>query len=426
MGHIIKTPAGTFRANWRDATGKQKAKTFPTKREASAFLAETEASITRGGYVDPHAGRAKFGPYALRWVASRQIGARAKERLVSIMRTHVLPQWADWPLGKIDHIAVQQWITSLSERRAPATVAKCFTAMSAVMRSAVRSRLIAADPTEDIQRPSTYRAAGDLTTITREQFFGALLPALAPEDRALVCMAAGAGLRWGETVGMPWGMVDLDGAQLHVRQVVMETSRGITIKPFPKSRAGRRTVPMHAFLVDALRARLPESGELPDPSALVFTTRTGVPPRRSNFRRNVWRPALVRAGLLGKVTESGAGVWAARWVDAGKVEHRAEFRTEREMVAHVAKHAHGGLRFHDLRHSYATWLVSDGLRVNVVRRVLGHEQASTTLNFYVHTPDDFEDDVRAVFDVAADFPLTTEPESGADDSTDEGEEPLTS
>ena len=45
--------------------------------------------------------------------------------------------------------------------------------------------------------------------------------------------------------------------------------------------------------------------------------------------------------------------------------------------------------YRDLRHSYATWLVSDGMPVNVVQRVLGHEQASTTLNRYTHTPDDY-------------------------------------
>ncbi|MEV4413829.1 tyrosine-type recombinase/integrase [Catellatospora sp. NPDC049609] len=41
----------------------------------------------------------------------------------------------------------------------------------------------------------------------------------------------------------------------------------------------------------------------------------------------------------------------------------------------VARHAAGGLRFHDLRHSYATWLISSGVPVNDVQRVMGHEQA---------------------------------------------------
>jgi integrase len=42
--------------------------------------------------------------------------------------------------------------------------------------------------------------------------------------------------------------------------------------------------------------------------------------------------------------------------------------------------------FHDLRHCYATWLISEGVPVNVVQAVMGHEQASTTLNRYTHVP----------------------------------------
>jgi integrase len=38
------------------------------------------------------------------------------------------------------------------------------------------------------------------------------------------------------------------------------------------------------------------------------------------------------------------------------------------------------LRFHDLRHSYATWLVDDGVPVNMVQKVMGHERSSTTLD----------------------------------------------
>lgn len=56
MGHIVKTPAGTFRANWRDPSGRQRAKTFRTRKEAAAYLAATEATVSQGTYVDPSAG----------------------------------------------------------------------------------------------------------------------------------------------------------------------------------------------------------------------------------------------------------------------------------------------------------------------------------------------------------------------------------
>jgi integrase len=121
---------------------------------------------------------------------------------------------------------------------------------------------------------------------------------------------------------------------------------------------------MPAFVVDALRTHLGNG----TPAGLIFGTRTGTPFRRSNFRRQVWMPAVARSGLPPR------------------------------------------LRFHDLRHSYATWLVSDGVPINVVSRLMGHEQISTTLNRYTHDARDYADlRVRAVFDaLAADDLLTPE------------------
>ena len=113
MGHVVKTPAGTYRANWRDAAGRQKAKTFRTKKEASLFLVETEASVARGTYVDPHAGRIRFGEYAERRLTARNTQRSTSARDLSLMRNHVLPAWATTPIGKVDHLAVQRWVTDL-------------------------------------------------------------------------------------------------------------------------------------------------------------------------------------------------------------------------------------------------------------------------------------------------------------------------
>ncbi|MGH8834270.1 MAG: tyrosine-type recombinase/integrase, partial [Actinomycetes bacterium] len=61
---------------------------------------------------------------------------------------------------------------------------------------------------------------------------------------------------------------------------------------------------------------------------------------------------------------------------------------------------------HDLRHSYATWLVSDRVPINDIVAVMGHENASTTLNLYTHRPDDRDQLIRDVFD---DFSLSSDP-----------------
>ena len=85
------------------------------------------------------------------------------------------------------------------------------------------------------------------------------------------------------------------------------------------------------------------------------------------------------------------------------------FDSEPSAVKHVARRQAGGLGFHDLRHSYATWLVDDGVPVNMVQRVLGHERSSTTLDLYTRRTDDPTRVLRALDD----GPDDEDPEDGA-------------
>lgn len=124
MGHIVKTTAGTYRANWRDAAGRQRAKTFPTRKAAVGFLAEVTSASNRGTYVDPHAGRTRFGEYADKWLAACIVERTTADRDASVMRNHVRKRWAQIPLAKIDHSAVQAWISELGTQLAPASVAQ--------------------------------------------------------------------------------------------------------------------------------------------------------------------------------------------------------------------------------------------------------------------------------------------------------------
>ncbi|MDG9678829.1 site-specific integrase [Micromonospora sp. DH14] len=395
MGHIIKTPAGTFRANWRDGTGRQKAKTFKTRKAAAAFLAETETAISRGGYVDPHAGRLPFGKYAERWRESRNDELATKARDGSILRTHVLPRWADVPLSRIDFLSVQSWISDLGTRRSPATVAECFRLLSSIMRAACRDRLIGANPCDGVKVPVRRKKDTDEQVLPRADLVSRLLPAVPDRYRALVALAGGTGLRWGECTGLRWDSLDLDAAAVTVVRVAVEVAGTVTMKPYPKSRAGRRTVPVPDFATELLAAH--REAFPAGPRGEVFTNSSAGPLRRTLFRARVWRPSLVRAGLLGRVDKMGHFKWRAAWNDSEGIEWTAEFTTEREAIAHVAKMASGGLRFHDLRHSFATELVSRGVPVTDVQGVMGHERPSTTLNLYTHRSEGRDQRVRDAF-----------------------------
>ncbi|MEN3267439.1 tyrosine-type recombinase/integrase [Pseudonocardia sp.] len=93
------------------------------------------------------------------------------------------------------------------------------------------------------------------------------------------------------------------------------------------------------------------------------------------------------AGLLGLVEPDGEK-YRVEWIDGDGIPGSAMFDRRSAALNHVAQNQAGGLRFHDLRHSYATWLVDDGVPVNMVQRVLGHERSSTTLDLYTRRTDD--------------------------------------
>src|SRR5262245_13801153 len=191
MGHIRKTPAGAHRACWREPSGRQRSKTFKTKREASAYLAEVESALNRGMYIAPDAGRLRFGEYAQRWLAGRNDERATAARDRSIMRNHVLPRWGRIPLAGLEHSAVQAWVTKLGQRLAPASVAECFRLVSAVMRCAVRDRLIGYNPCDGVKVVRRRRTDIDDQTISRDDLLARLLPAVPDRYRAMVAVAAG-------------------------------------------------------------------------------------------------------------------------------------------------------------------------------------------------------------------------------------------
>jgi integrase len=334
--------------------------------------------------VSPHAGRLAFEDHARRWMGTWNTEPTTAARDRSVMETHVLPRWGAIQLGKIDHISLQEWVTELGLKRSRATVAEALRLTGAVLRSAVRNRLIPFNPAEGVRVPRARRRDTDERIISRADLRSRLLPVVPQRYRAVVAAAAGAGLRWGEVAGLRADALDLDRARLSVIRTVTEVAGHTAFKPFPKSAAGRRTIPLPPWLVVMVREHMERWPAVA--SEPIFANEVGAPLRRTLFRTRIWRPSLVRAGMLGAVVTVDSG-FEAQWSDGDGRKHTERFRTEPQAVQHVARSQAGGLRFHDLRHSYATWLVDDGVPPNMVQRVMGHERSSTTLDLYTRRTD---------------------------------------
>ncbi|MGC9458130.1 MAG: tyrosine-type recombinase/integrase [Halothiobacillaceae bacterium] len=174
----------------------------------------------------------------------------------------------------------------------------------------------------------------------------------APEEhRPLLVTAIFTGMRISELRGLTWENVDFDRRLILVRQRADEFGE---MGP-PKSRAGRRDIPMTPTVLETLidwQKRCPKS-EL----GLVFPNRSGNPFNYSNFYNRVFRPLLVANDI---VDENGEPRFS----------------------------------IHALRHAAASLFIEQGWTAKKVQVLLGHSSINMTMDVYGHLFANPEEDVE--------------------------------
>ena len=242
--------------------------------------------------------------------------------------------------------------------------------------------------------PQRRRQDTDEQVIARDVFRRRLLPAVPDRYRGLVAVAGGAGLRWGEAAGLYADAVDLDASRLRVIRTVVEVAGHTQFKGYPKSTAGRRTIPLPGWLVEILRAHVELYGY--GEADLLFANGVGGTHRRTLFRARQWRPSLVRAGLLGSLTQN-ATQWVGTWtdVDASDIRSDARPKTSPSVRSPDSRPADCAITTYGTRSDLAgrRWVPP-----NMVQRLMGHERASTTLDLYTRRTDDAYRILRALDD----------------------------
>lgn len=366
---IEKTPNSTWRARWRTADGDHRSRSFATRREAKAHLVEMEQAVQRGSYVDPRLGRLTFAAWTEEWTTTLTDLRPATLTTIDVaMRVHVNPVIGDRPLGAITTDELRRLVKGLADgvdgRRplAPATVRNVSRHLAASLAAAVRAGRLVRSPWVSgrggIRLPAPTKR--DFTIISPDEA-DALAEAMPARMQALVLLAFGSGLRLGEMLGLTVGDVDALPARrgnlaavgadaacgpgvLRVRQQMISPPSGAPLLAPLKSGASRRDVEVPAFVVGALAEHLGLFG--PGPGGLVFHARSGAGLRRNDCSR-AWRQARTAVGI----------------------------------------EARG---FHDLRHNYATNVLSAGVAAPTVAVMLGHS-VQMLLSTYGHAlPNDRE------------------------------------
>lgn len=311
MSYVDKVRRGMhvkFRARWRDPSGREKAKTFDTRREAVAFLVKIDAAKSVGSYVDPAQGKMLVRDFAAEWLAGRDVRSSTGARDASLVRTHILPAWGNTPIGALRVAEVSAWRQQLEV--SPATASKILTLFKSMMASAVDHGLLPTNPIAKVKLPKVDRE--EMRFLTPAEIT-ALAEAIDQRYRALVYVGAYGGLRIGELAGLQVGDLDMLKGIISVERQVVETAGKLTIGPL-KTKASRRKVKVPRPVMDELGAHLANWVHMTD---LVFPAPGGGPLSRTAFRSRFWVPAVQRSNLEGVRVHDLRHTAMALWIAAG-------------------------------------------------------------------------------------------------------------
>ncbi len=294
MASVAKRPDGRWRARYRDEAGREHARHFTRKVDAQRWLDETTAAVVTGQYVDPKAGRETFAGYYRSW-AARQVWETTTTRAMDLAARSVT--FADVPLARLRRSHVEQWVKSMSTAGlAPGTIRTRTNNVRSVLRSAVRDRVLAADPSEGVPLPRVQRREASMTLPSVEQVTVILDNAGEP-FRPLVALAAFAGLRLGEAAAVQVADVDFLRRTLAVRRQVQRATGGaLEIRP-PKY-GSERTVFLADALLVVLAQHIERCGGADEPGRWLFAGTAGQPPHQNTVGQQ-WRRACRLGGVSG-------------------------------------------------------------------------------------------------------------------------------
>jgi integrase len=299
--------------------------------------------------------RLRFETIAYRWMSRFEARVAAGERHPRTLEDHryrlehhLLPAFATRRMSALTVDDIAALLDALRAKGcSPKTAAGALATLHTIVRSARRHGWIATDPVDQLEADERPRPARRRQRVLGRDEIQRLLAACAPGDWLMVATALYTGLRVSELLGLIWKDIDFDQGEIHVRAQLSRAHRGSPPRRVvTKTPASVRDVPLVPQLARLLADHRRRSRFAKD-SEWVFATANGTPFSHRNVTRRGLQRAARRAGI-----------------DNGTAP---------------------ALRYHDLRHCFASHLILDlGLDVAQVSRFLGHASPTITLDVYTH------------------------------------------
>jgi len=350
--------------SYKDCTGRRRTKWFPTglpvkgnKKRAEAMLMEMRHSYVPEDSIENSVIESDmlFADYLDQWlkIVKSTIKLITYASYVDAVEKRIKPYFREQgiTLSGLQASDIQRFYTIQLERVKPTTVIYYHAVIHRALKYAVKTDLILSNPADKVDRP---RKEAFQAGFYDKDELNALFEAVKGSQLEIPVMLAGFyGLRRSEVLGLKWDAIDFNNNTITIRHTITTfkvDGKQVTVaSDTTKTKSSMRTLP----LVPLFRERL-----------LALRAEQQENRRLSGKSYNMRYIDYICVDEIGDLT-------APNYVTGAFPK-----LLERNGLRHI--------RFHDLRHSCASMLLSNGVAMKQIQEWLGHSDFSTTANIYAH------------------------------------------
>lgn len=329
------------------------------KADAQKRLNELLVALDKGSYAPT--GRITVAEHLWQWLdgyVKTNCSPRTLDGYAAIINNHLIPALGGIPLKQLQPARIQSYYGEACDKLSARTVHHHHRVLSQSLKYAVRQGYLGRNPCDLVDPPKLRKKL--MRTLTPVEVDVLFLSSTESPYYPVIYTALSSGLRQAELLGLRWRDIDLHGQSISVSQVLYKR-RGVCQFKEPKTAHSRRRVTMTPKLGVYLEAYRTE------------------------------RQAFY--AMLGARLELDDLVFAnvdGRPIDPGVLSHA---------FARLVRLAGlGSVRFHDLRHTFASLMLLRGAPPKVISEALGHASVAFTMDVYSHIIGGMQEDAMRLLD----------------------------